>query len=274
MSFRTYHEVQGEDRSALLAQVREQRRRVAARLAEIRHVVAVMSGKGGVGKSYLTAALALGLAPRVTRGVGVVDADLKSPTVARMLGAAGPLAVSSEGVRPAMGKAGVRVISSDFLLEDGRPLRWREPAHERFVWRGTLEAGMLREFLSDVLWGSLDLLLIDLPPGADGVADVAELAPSLRGALAVTLPTDESYQSVRRAMTSAREGGLRLLGVIENMSGYRCASCDHVEPLFVGAAGSRLAEEFDVPLLARVPFLAGGRELESTVLSRFLETLE
>ncbi|MBI3982925.1 MAG: P-loop NTPase [Gemmatimonadetes bacterium] len=272
-SFRTYFEVEGEDRSRLGAQVGEQRRRVAARLAEIRNVVAVMSGKGGVGKSYLTAALALGLARRLTRGVGVVDADLKSPTVARLLGAAGPLALSPEGVRPALGNENIRVISTDFLLADGRPLRWREPEHERFVWRGALEAGVLREFLADVAWGPLELLVIDLPPGADGVADVAELAPSLKGAVSVTLPTDESYQSVRRAMASAQDAGIRLLGVIENMSGYRCPSCGSTEPLFPGSAGSRLAEDFGVPLLAQVPFSAGAVEVPSGLLDRFLETL-
>lgn len=269
VSFRTYFEVEGEDRSRLAAQVGEQRRRVEARLVEVGRVVAVMSGKGGVGKSYVTAALARGLAPRMSRGVGVVDADLKSPTVARMLNATGPLALTPDGVRPAVGEQGVRVVSTEFLLDDGRPLAWREPAHERFVWRGVLEAGVLREFLADVAWGPLDLLLIDLPPGADGVADVAELAPSLGGAVAVTLPTDESYESVRRAMTSAREGGIRMLGVIENMKGYHCPSCGGVEPLFPGSAGERLADDFRVPLLGQVPFSAHGVGVSAALLDRF-----
>ena len=257
MSFRTYFDVEGPDRSGLAAQVGEQRRRVAARLQHVRRVVAVMSGKGGVGKSHLTAGLALGAATRLAGGVGVVDADLRSPTVARLLDAHGSLHVDADGVHPVIGAGGVRVVSTEFLLDDASPLRWREPTHERFVWRGALEAGVLREFLSDVAWGTLDLLLIDLPPGADGAVDLADLVPGLAGAIAVTIPTEESGRSVRRALHAAVEAGIRLLGVIENFSGQRCGSCGTVGPLFPGDAGTRLSEELGMPLLGRVPFAAG-----------------
>ena len=271
---RTYFDLQEPDRSGLAAQVGEQRRRVRERLEQVRRVVAVMSGKGGVGKSYLTAALALGAAPRrASGGVGVVDADLRSPTVARLLGASGPLVVSADGVRPAVGTAGVRVVSTDFLLDNGKPLRWREPAEERFVWRGVLEAGVLREFLGDVVWGPLDLLLVDLPPGADGVVDLAALVPGLAGAVAVTIPTEESGRSVERAMRAAREGGIPLLGVIENLSGYQCEACRSLGPLFAGDAGPRLAAEFGAPLLGRVPFAAGPPVCPAPLLEAFLGRL-
>jgi ATP-binding protein involved in chromosome partitioning len=215
-----------------------------------------MSGKGGVGKSYVTAALALGLARRFPSGIGVLDADLKGPTAARMLGAHGPVRLDRDGVHPAVGREGLKVFSMDLLLEDGQPLRWNEPGHERFVWRGLLETGALREFLADVVWGPLDLLLVDLAPGADRLEDLAELVPDLAGALAVTIPSEESARSVERAMHSARDTNVKLLGVIENMSGYACGGCGHTGALFPGQAGAELAERFAVPLLARIPFHA------------------
>lgn len=254
MSFRTYHQVTEPDRSRLGEQVGQQRARVAARLAGVKRVIAVMSGKGGVGKSYVTASLAIGAARHLAGGVGVVDADLKSPTVARLLDTRGPVRANENGIHPPVSPHGVRVMSTAFLLDDGAPLVWREHPGERFVWRGVLETGALREFLSDVVWRTLDLLLVDLPPGADKLSDLAELVPNLTGAIAVTIPSDESHASVQRSMQAARQQGVPLLGVIENMSGYECGGCAHTRPLFSGDAGAALAREFGVPLLARVPF--------------------
>jgi ATP-binding protein involved in chromosome partitioning len=273
MSFRTYHEVEGDDRSGLGQQVGEQRRRVQERLRQVRRVVAVTSGKGGVGKSYLTAALARASAGPLG-AVGVLDADLKSPTTARMLGASGPLRIDSDGVHPALGQEGVKVFSMGLLLQDGQPLQWREPVGERFVWRGVLETGALREFLSDVAWGALDLLLVDLAPGPDRLEDLAELVPELTGAVVVTLPSEESFHSVERSMKSARDRGIPLLGVIENMSGYTCADCGKTGPLFPGSAGADLAVEFGIPLLGQVPFMPGGvSNLHTTLSDAFLQVL-
>ncbi len=250
---RTYNEVTGQDRSDLLGQVTAQRERVAARLESVRHVVAVVSGKGGVGKSLLSAGLAAALA-RGGRGVGLLDADLHGPTAARMLGApAGGLVVRESEVEPALA-SGVRVMSSDLLLEDGAPLAWREPGHERFVWRGALAAGMLREFLADVAWGALDVLLVDMPPGSERLDTLAELVPGLRGALVVTIPSEASYRAVRRAVEAARAARVTVLGVVENMAGYRCGACSATGPLFDGDAGERLSRDAEAPLLARVPF--------------------
>ncbi|MDQ3698791.1 MAG: P-loop NTPase [Gemmatimonadota bacterium] len=253
MSFRTYHEVPGADRSMLGDQVAAQRRRVRERLRDVRRVAVVMSGKGGVGKSFLTAMLARGAAAASWR-VGVLDADLKSPTIARMLEATGPLIADAQGVQPAAGRDGIAVVSTDLLLAEGAPLRWRTANEDRFVARSVLEAGALRELLSDVAWGELDLLLIDMPPDADGIEDVAELVPGLAGAIVVTIPSEESRRSVERAMRCAADAGVRLLGVVENMSGYACDGCAAVRPLFAGDAGERLAASFRVPLFGKVPF--------------------
>jgi ATP-binding protein involved in chromosome partitioning len=254
MTFRTYRDVVGADGSDVAGQVAGQRARVDRRLAAVRRVVAVLSGKGGVGKSYVTAALARLAAQRWPGRVGVLDADLRSPTVAAMLGATGPLRVTPSGVVPATARHGVRAISTDLLLADGRPLAWREPAGDAFAWRGALEAGVLREFLGDVAWGDLEVLLVDLPPGADGVVDLAALAPGL-AALAVTIPSEEARRSVARALRAATDAGIRLMGVIENMAGYRCGDCAREGPLFPGDAGAALAAEFRVPLLASLPFV-------------------
>lgn len=258
VNFRSYNEVTGEDRSNLLGQVTAQRGRVAQRLKTIGRVVAVMSGKGGVGKSYVTAELARSLARDEGLKVGVLDADLKSPTSARILGAKGPVRVTAGGIEPAIGVEGIRLFSTDLLLAEGNPLEWREPEGERFLWRGALETGALREFLGDVAWGTLNVLLVDLPPGGDRLTDLAELVPGLAGAIAVTIPSDESRRSVERSMKSAVDAGIRLLGVVENMSAHSCGRCGQDAVLFEGNAGSELAAAFGVPLLAKLPFRQPG----------------
>jgi len=251
---RGYSELTGDDRSNLLGQVTAQHERVAARLASVRHVVAVVSGKGGVGKSLVSAGLATALA-RAGREVGLLDADLHGPTAARMLGVrAAGLVVGEREVEPKRSAAGVRVMSSDLLLAEAAPLAWREPGRDGFVWRGTLAAGMLREFLGDVAWGSLDLLLVDMPPGSERLDTLAGLVPRLRGVVVVTIPSSASYRAVKRAVEAARAGGIPIVGVVENMAGYRCADCSSHGPLFEGDAGDRLVRETGAPLLARVPF--------------------
>jgi ATP-binding protein involved in chromosome partitioning len=275
VSFRTYRDVAGADGSGIAEQVGAQRAKVLQRLRSVRRVVAVMSGKGGVGKSYVTAELARAAASRWPSRVGVLDADLRSPTVARLLEATTgqALVVAEQGVHPAIGAGGVRIMSTEFLLESGRPLAWREPDAEQFVWRGALEAAVLREFLGDVQWGDLELLLVDLPPGADGVADLFTLVPQLTGALAITLPTEESRRSVARALSAARAAGITLLGVIENMAGYCCEDCGRAAAVFPGQAGAELVAEFGIPLLARIPLRPAGQAVADGEWGRVLEAM-
>jgi ATP-binding protein involved in chromosome partitioning len=241
---RTYHQLTDTDRSGLPLQIGAQRKRVADRLAAVGRVIAVMSGKGGVGKSYVTAHLARALS-RAGRAVGVLDADLNGPTIPRLLDVVhSPRATGTDGIEPATGADGVRCISMAMLLEDGAPLAFKGPSAESFVWRGAMEAAALRELLGDVAWGALDTLLLDLPPGMQRYIELCDILGAAPAVLTVTIPTPESRDAVRRAMRAAVEHGSPLLGIIENMTGQG----------FEGSAGDDLAREFSVPVLARIPW--------------------
>jgi ATP-binding protein involved in chromosome partitioning len=226
---RTYHQLTDPDRSGLAEQIGERRKRVAERLAGVHRIVAIMSGKGGVGKSYVTAHLASALT-RGGRATGVLDADLNGPTIPRLLEAIGP--------------DGVKYVSMGQFLDDGAPLSFRGPTAESFVWRGAMEASVLSEFLGDVDWGSLDFLLVDLPPGMQRYLELCDILGSPPAVLTVTIPTPESCDAVRRAMRAAVERGSELLGIVENMVGRD----------FVGSAADDLAHEFGTPVLARIPW--------------------
>lgn len=251
---RTYADLTAPDTSRMVEQVTAQQERVAGRLAGVKACVAVMSGKGGVGKSLTSAALAAAAAMRGF-DVGILDADLVGPTAARMSGVKpSGLVVREEGVRPARSPAGVRVMSMELLLEDGAPLAWKEPDSESFVWRGAQERSALREFLADVEWGDLDLLVVDLPPGTQRLIDLHELLPRLDGVVVITIPSGASEGAVARSMRLASDREIPLLGVVENMAGYACPRCGETQALFPGDAGARLAEAHGATLLGRVPF--------------------
>jgi ATP-binding protein involved in chromosome partitioning len=251
---RTYAETGAACGGDILAQVEAQSARVAQRLASVGHVVAIASGKGGVGKSLITANLAAALAQRGLR-VGVLDADLNGPSVAAMLGAArGPLTVTHDGVQPAASAAGCRVMAMDLLLATpDAPVRWREPAVGGFAWQSTLETGALREFLADTAWGVLDWLLIDMPPGTDRLARLFTLVPEPAALLLVTTPSAASVAVVTRSVTHARAHATRI-GLVSNMDGYICTACGATAQLFRAGAGATLARDTGLPLWGTVPF--------------------
>lgn len=261
LEHRTYAQLAGEDTSKMVEQVVAQQRRVADRMAAVRSVVAVMSGKGGVGKSLITAALAASSAAR-GKSTGLLDADLVGPSAARLSGVErAALRVRDGAVDPPASPAGVRVMSMELVLEDGAPLAWREPGSDSFVWRSAQERSALREFVADIRWGELELLVVDLPPGTQRLVDLNELLPALAGVLVVTNPGAVAAAAVDRSMALARDRGIDILGVVENMSGYACASCGELRPLFPGTAGADLAEAHGAPLLATVPFDPPAAEL-------------
>ncbi|CAN5875318.1 N/A [soil metagenome] len=250
---RTYHEVADPSAESIVEQVEDQGRRVRERLARIARVVAVASGKGGVGKSAVSANVAAALAAG-GRSVGAVDADLDGPSLARMLGASGGLARGADGVEPATGTAGVKVVSMDLLVSGDAPVRWRGPERHGFVWQSVLEAGALREFLSDVAWGDLDVLVLDLPPGTEKLARLIDLAGVPDVVLLVTTPSEAARHVVARSARLLREAGVERAGLVANMAAWSCPHCGVAEPLYAADGARRLAEDTGLEIWATVPF--------------------
>jgi ATP-binding protein involved in chromosome partitioning len=251
-----YKDILGDGGSNIVGQVEEQQARLRARLSHVRHIVAVVSGKGGVGKSAVTANLATAFS-REGRVIGVLDADLNGPSMAKMLGARGQtLRVTEAGVEPAVTAQGLRLMSMDLLLpSDESPLTWDAPTQaESYTWRGSMEANAVREFLTDTAWGPLDLLLLDLPPGTDRLVTVVSVLPGLSGVVIVTIPSEVSHLVVKKSITAAKEAGVPILGLVENMAGYVCARCGSVGELFRGPGGETLAAQHAIPYLGAVPF--------------------
>jgi ATP-binding protein involved in chromosome partitioning len=251
---RGYAEVVAEDRSDLPGQIGDQRRRLVERLAGVGAVVAVVSGKGGVGKSAVTANLAVSLAA-AGASVGALDADLNGPCLARMLGLSRDgLEDRADGVHPATGPSGVRGMSTELLLDENAPLRWKGPGSDRFVWQGATEAAVLREFLSDVVWGSLDYLLVDVPPGTDKIGRFLDLIPRPDQVLLVTIPSAAATSVVARSATFLAEAGVAPVGLVRNMVGYAPASGGAPLPLFSGPDMNGVSEPLDMEVWADIPF--------------------
>jgi ATP-binding protein involved in chromosome partitioning len=247
--------LQYTDDAKVVQQITDQMRQVQARMAGIQHKLVVMSGKGGVGKSMTTVNLALALARQGAR-VGLLDVDLNGPCVPRMLGMTGQtLTMTPDGALPPVGPLGIKVGSMDFFLDAASPVRWKGPMDLSPVWLGLMEMNVIREFLADVIWGELDYLLTDLPPGAaaDKPPVMAGFIPDLAGAIVVTTPSEVASDVVQKSVTYARDMGIRVLGMVENMSQYRCPSCGAENDLFEGNTEAMCAA-LDVPLLGRIPF--------------------
>ncbi len=247
--------LQYSDDAKVVQQITEQMRQVQARMAGIKNKLVVMSGKGGVGKSMTTVNLGLAFARRGAR-VGLLDVDLNGPCVPRMLGLHGrSLTMTPEGAVPPTGPLGIKVASMDFFLDATSPVRWKGPMDLSPVWLGLMEMNGIREFLADVVWGELDYLLADLPPGAaaDKPPVIAGFIPDLAGAIVVTTPSEVASDVVQKSVTYARDMGIRVLGIVENMSEYRCPSCGAEHELFEGNTEA-MCEALDLPLLGRIPF--------------------
>ena len=204
-------------------------------------VIAVGSGKGGVGKSTIAACLALGL-NRAGCEVGLMDADVYGPSIPHLLGADERPAVHENRISP-IESNGLKVMSMGFLVPPG----------EAVVWRGPMLHGAITQFLRDTIWGSLDYLIIDLPPGTGDIAlTLSQLLP-LTGAVVVCTPQDVALLDATRAIAMFRKVNIPVLGMVENMSHFTCTQCGARHDIFGSGGARRRAEQLEVPFLSEVP---------------------
>ena len=213
-------------------------------MGKIKHKIAIISGKGGVGKSTVTVNLAAAFA-LMGKSVGVLDADIHGPSVPRLLGLEGQqVKVAPSGVFPVDGPLGMKVMSIDFFLPEQAPT----------IWRGPLKMRAIRQFLADVDWGELDFLFIDLPPGTgDEPLSIAQLLPDIDGVVIVTMPSELSSSIVKKAITFAERLNMPIIGVVENMSGFICPHCGEKTEIFQSGGGKKMAQEMDVAFLGSIP---------------------
>jgi ATP-binding protein involved in chromosome partitioning len=249
---RSYSQIEGDGGSGVAGQIADLEAAIARRMAGIRHVVAVGSGKGGVGKSTLTRQLGAVLAAAGKR-VGILDADLNGPSQALLNGVRNvPPLPGDDGLLLPVSREGVRILSVGSLLAEGEALTWpsASPRHTH-VWRATRELAKLAELLAAVCWGPLDVLLVDLPPGPERTAQFADFLGPQAAVVLVSIPSALARGVVARSVSALGALPNRLLGYVENMSGYACAGCGTVRPLF---PESPEAAGLALPCLGRVPF--------------------
>ena len=216
---------------------------VAAHLNHIKRVIAVMSGKGGVGKSTVAALLSVALR-RQGQAVGVLDADITGPSIPTMFGLKEPPPMGPIGILPAETVTGIRVMSINLLLPN---------EDDAVVWRGPLIGGAIQQFWGDVLWGDLDTLVVDLPPGTSDASLTVMQSIPLNGIVLVTSPQDLAGMIVRKAAQMARQMNVPILGVVENMSYALCPHCGQQIDVFGPSQALRTVGQLGVPLLGRLP---------------------
>jgi ATP-binding protein involved in chromosome partitioning len=210
-------------------------------IPEVKHTIAVSSGKGGVGKSTVAVNLAIALRARGA-AVGLIDADVYGPDVPLMLGSRGRPGMFENRIIPVEAH-GLKMMSIGLLVQEREPL----------VWRGPMIHSFIQQMLKDVLWGALDYLVFDMPPGTgDAQLSLSQVIP-LSGVVMVTTPQEVALLDVRKAIGMFQRLNVPILGVVENMSSFACPRCGEHTSIFGDTGGQRLSEEYGVPLLARLP---------------------
>ena len=219
--------------------------KVRENMRDIKHKVVILSGKGGVGKTTVATNLAMAFA-RDGLETGVLDVDIYGPNVPKLLGLEGQHpAVEGESILPVVGPLGVRVMSMAFLLRN------RDDA---VAWRGPLVAKVIGQFLGDVRWGALDMLVVDLPPGTgDEILSILQSIPDIDGVIIVSTPQEVAVLDASRAVRLVKKMGVPVLGIVENMSEFVCPECGSVHKLFGDGATRRAAEQYDIELLGSLP---------------------
>lgn len=254
---KTYKDIKGDGGSNIIEQVAEQKNRLQSRLSKIKNIIAVMSGKGGVGKSSVTVNLASALALGKF-STGILDADINGPSIAKMTGVRENSPQYGEnGIIPPVNSLGIKIMSMDlFLPREDTPVMWNAfTQKDAFTWRGIVETGALRELLSDAEWGDLDFLLIDLPPGTDKLPNLIDLIPHLTGTIIVTIPSGVSQFVVGKSIKMATDIlDTPVIGLIENMSTYICSHCGQEESLYPTGQVEKMAKGSNIPFLGKIPF--------------------
>ena len=259
-----YSDIEGDGGSRIVEQVTEMVASLNRRMEKVRHQVAIVSGKGGVGKSVVTANIAATMAGNGYR-VGVLDADINGSSIPHLLGVKeGEPERGKDGISPLTGINGIKVMSIDFML-DGR-----EGPAQSHAWTGPIEATALRELLADTEWGELDYLFIDTPPVLSRVNDLSGFLPGLGGALLVTIPSEISYKIVLKTIARVKELGIPIIGLVENMKGYACVHCGGHNKLFEGDDMEE-AVSYMVPYLGAIPFADSSRLVEDTAAGPLYE---
>ena len=230
-----------------IAEFTEKDQKLKTNMSRIKHKIAVISGKGGVGKSTVAANLAMAFALNGYKDrVGILDVDIHGPCIPKLLGVKGKkVQISPLGALPVTGPEGIKVVSMDFLVQS---------QETPIIWRGPLKMQAIKQFLSDFMWGELDFLFIDAPPGTgDESLSVMQLMPEMDGTIIVTIPSEVSEDVVKKAVTFSKQMRIPVIGIVENMSGFTCPKCgEKINILGVGG-GKRIAEELDVPFLGQIP---------------------
>lgn len=204
-------------------------------------LIAVSSGKGGVGKSTVAVNLAVALAKSGAR-VGLMDADIYGPNIPRMMGVDAPPAVVAEKIVP-LEAFGVKIMSLGFMIDRDQPA----------IWRGPIVMKIITQFLRDVAWGDLDYFIVDMPPGTGDAQLSLVQATMLSGAVIVTTPQEMSTGDALRGVRMFQRVGVPVLGIVENMSWFECPHCGKPTPIFGAGGGERLAKETELPLLGQIP---------------------
>ena len=225
----------------------ERTKQIEQRTSKIKNKIMVFSGKGGVGKTTVTVNLAAALAEK-GRKVGILDADIHGPNVPLMLGVEGLETESScKGIHPVEAKIGkhkIKIMSLSFFIEKDSPV----------IWRGPMKIGLIQQFLTDVNWGELDYLIIDLPPGTgDEALTIAQSIPNVTGSIIVTTPQEVSLLDSRKAAAFSKKLNIKILGIIENMSGFICPHCKKEINLFPSGAAEKAAHDLQINILGKIP---------------------
>jgi len=219
--------------------------KVTKNLDKIKHKIIVLSGKGGVGKSTVSANLAFALSEK-NYNVGLMDCDIHGPSLPKILGIEDKKPESLQGgINPVLVSPKLKVMSMGFLLQD---------KDSPVIWRGPLKMAAIKQFIGDFNWGNLDYLIVDLPPGTgDEPLSIAQLIPNSDGAVIVTTPQDVALVSVRKSINFIKKMNLPVIGIIENMSGFKCPYCHKEINIFKTGGGLKASKDFRVPFLGKIP---------------------